>query len=580
MFSLCVAKTSSIAVIALAIGVISIPACADPSPDFSNGQKGPSRPIFPPHPHHPIHDLVVETDEGLVEGFKSKGITEFLGIPYAAAPVGDLRWRPTIAHAPWGGILKTTSFGPSCAQITTLGVFAGPPNNNEDCLYLNVFTPNLEPNGKKLPVIFWIYGGGNFDGESNDYDASKLAAQGHTVVVTINYRLGLLGFLGHPALDHEGHLFGNYGILDQQFALQWVKNNIERFGGDKNNVTVGGQSAGANDTSDHVLSPLSAGLFNRAIYQSGGGTPLIPLSVAESRGTAFATAAGCGSGSTPAVAQCLRNLPVGQVMTLSGTASGTASYFTNNGTIGDGQILPVSAIAAYQNGHFNHVPVMDGVVQDEGNFFIGITEYFSGPPRKAVTADDYTNYVTAVYSGFAGPGTSAPNFPAGTVEKVLAQYPLNSYPTPQLAQDAVETDPTACRQRKIEQILAPQTPVYAYEFRDRTAPFYFPQMPGFVPLAAHTIDIQYLFPLWHGGPDGIPHELNETQERLSDQLVGAWTNFARSGNPNAFGNYPWPRYEGKQGYMLAEKTPSLSTFTDAEFNAEHKCDFWESILLY
>ncbi len=174
----------------------------------------------------PPSDLggIVQTGEGLVQGFFTKGVKEFLGIPYAAPPVGDLRWRPPASHARWTEVLQTISFGSNCPQIETTP-FAGPSSDNEDCLFLNLFTPDLNGGGK-LPVIVWLHGGGNSAGESADYDGSKLAAQGHTVVVTLNYRLGLLGFMAHPALNAEDHLFANYGILGQQFALQWVKANI------------------------------------------------------------------------------------------------------------------------------------------------------------------------------------------------------------------------------------------------------------------------------------------------------------------------------------------------------------------
>jgi para-nitrobenzyl esterase len=194
---------------------------------------------------------------------------------YAAPPVGELRWRPPVAAQPWKGVRLAAQFGAACAQVTTLGVFAGPANDNEDCLTLNVFTPHVEASGK-LPVIVWIHGGGNMDGASRDYDASRLAALGKTVVVTINYRLGLLGWLANPALDAEGHPFANYVLLDQQLALKWVKANIAAFGGDPGNVTLGGQSAGSIDTEASVASPMAAGLFQRAIFESVvlGGTPL------------------------------------------------------------------------------------------------------------------------------------------------------------------------------------------------------------------------------------------------------------------------------------------------------------------
>ena len=166
----------------------------------------------------------VRTAEGPVHGVARNGMSAFLGIPYAAPPVGDLRWQPPKPHAPWTQTLNATKFGNTCPQITELGVFAGPVSITEDCLYLNVFTPRTNP-AKALPVLLWIHGGGLFDGESNDYDASALVKggpAGPTVVVTINYRLGLLGYFGHPAIDGEEHDFGNYGLMDQQEALRWV----------------------------------------------------------------------------------------------------------------------------------------------------------------------------------------------------------------------------------------------------------------------------------------------------------------------------------------------------------------------
>jgi para-nitrobenzyl esterase len=531
--------------------------------------------------------LKVETKEGPVKGFLVNGVAEFLGIPYAAPPVGELRWKPPVKHAPWTNVLQATAFGPTCAQITELGAFAGPANNNEDCLFLNVFTPNTDADAsEKLPVIVWIHGGGNVDGESNDYDASKLASQGHTVVVTINFRLGLLGFLAHPALDAEGHHFANYGILDQQFALKWVQQNIAEFGGDKNNVTLGGQSTGSNDTQTNVVSPLAAGLFQRAIFQSSHLEPA-PLAFAETIGTNFSVAAGCGSGATAAVAECLRNLTAAQILTLQGTASANGPFIVGAGAyIADGQIVPSAGIAgSVKSGQFNHMPIMSGSTEDEGNFDIGIEEFFSGPPRVPTTEADFTNFITATFTGPSGPGGSGPDYPAGTVNKVLAHYPLFAYPTPQLALDAVETSSNfaLCPQHALNKALATQVPVYAYQFADQTAPYYYPKMPGFVPLAAHTTDIQYLFPLYHGGPTGIPHQLNNQQEQLSDELVTAWTNFARTGNPNGQGNTPWPRYEiapGKTALLLSENIPVLSTITDAEYVAEHKCDFWDTILTF
>ncbi len=494
---------------------------------------------------------VVETKEGPVEGFIANGVTGFLGIPYAEPPVGNLRWQPPKDHAPWTNVRKATEFAPICALITTLGVFSGAPNNNEDCLYLNVFTPDLNPSAR-LPVIVWIHGGGNVDGETPGYDGSKLASQGKTVVVTMEYRLNLMGFLAHPALDNEGHLFGNYGILDQQAVLKWVERNIARFGGDKDNVTVGGQSAGAVDTGIHMLSPLATGLFHRGICQSFCPAFTLPTkAAAEATGVAFAEAAGCGSGTGPDVAQCLRNLTATRIEELAGTASTQGKFISGRGLV-DGQIIPDQPLTLFANGRFNHVPLMNGNTADETNFGLAI-------------------YVNTTYA--------PPAYPSATAAKVLAVYPLGAFKSPHLAWDRVGTDSGICNQRRLDKILAPQIPVYAYEFADKTAPFFFPDMPGMEALAYHTADIQYLFPLWHGGPLGIPHPLNRQQTMLSDQLVSAWANFARTGNPNGSGNNPWPRYTASADApaWLIQDLPGLSTLTDAQYAARRHCDFWDSV---
>ncbi len=518
-------------------------------------------------------DTKVDTTQGVVKGFLKNGIAEFLGVPYAKPPVGNLRWRPPVPHEPWTNVRDATKFANICLQVTTLGPFAGPANANEDCLYLNVYSPDVNaPKGEELPVIVWIHGGGNVDGGSNDYDGSKLATQGHTVVVTINYRLGLLGFMSHPAIDAEGHPFSNYGILDQQAALRWVRDNIGRFGGDKNNVTLGGQSAGSVDTESNVISPLAKGLFQRAIFQSVLLEPT-PLVTAETHGTALAVAAGCGSGTDAATAKCMRSLTAEQIFTLSGTASTEAPYETQ--ITQDGTVLPADKfVALIENGQFNHMPIMSGFVEDEQNFSLGITEYFSGPPRVPASVANYNTRIAAF-------GTNT-TYPPGTQAVAASLYPLSNYTTPQLALDAIGTDSTACAQRHTNQLLSSQVPVYAYEFDDETAPSYFPVMPGFQPLAYHTSDIQYLFPLWHGGPDGIEHPLNSLQEDLSDQLVTAWTNFAWTGNPNGQGNSPWPRFKDKENKpgVLIENIPNLSSITDAQLSTKHKCVFWDSISTY
>lgn len=509
----------------------------------------------------------VQTNQGPVQGIIKNGVAEFLGIPYAAPPVGNLRWRPPQPHQPWSQVLNATKFGPICLQTTTTP-YSGPANENEDCLYLNVFTPQINTGTtEKLPVIVFIHGGGNSEGESTGYDGSKLALQGRTVVVTMNYRLGLLGDMANPAIDAEGHPFGNYDILDQQFVLRWVKQNIRRFGGDPTNITLGGQSGGSADTEASVMSPLAAGLFQRAILESHVYEPT-PLSSAETQGTAFAVAAGCGTGASRAVSACLRALPASKIFALD-----SGPYHSE--IIGDGQIVPDASFRTLiQQGKFNQMPVMSGTVEDEETFSLAGTEYAENP-RHPFTATDYQNMVNSY-----GP----PSYPAGTPAKIEELYPLSAYPSPAMAMDAIGTDPWSCKQRGINSLLAHKVPVYAYEFDDRTAPSYYPPMPGLKLLAYHTGDIQYLFPLYHGSPIGIVHQLNKQQEQLSDEMVAAWTNFAWSGNPNGLGNKPWPVYKDRSlagsqtaPAILSENIPALSTFTDYQFSQAHQCNFWDSV---
>jgi len=512
---------------------------------------------------------VIRTAEGPVRGFTRNGVHEFLGIPYAAAPVGELRWMPPQPAKPWDRPLNATHFRNTCAQVTELGAFAGPSSVSEDCLYLNVFTAGAAGNHRELkPVLVWIHGGGNVDGESNDYDASKLATGGPsgtaTVVVTINYRLGIFGFFSNSIINAEGHPWGNYGILDQQAALRWVHANIAAFGGDPNRVTLGGQSAGARDTTANLLSPLSKGLFQRAILESYPEISWVTAAQMLARGDAFAAAAGCSD------ASCLRNLSTARILQLQGTPNANSPFAQQ--VFPDGTIVPVQPGVGWKTGRFHHMPIMAGLVHDEGNFGLSITEYFSGPPQVALTAEQYM---------------------ASNPANVLAQYPLTSYANdPQLAQDRVSTDPIACTTLQVGNLLAPQVPTYMYEFTYQSAPYYFPQMPNassttghFQPLAAHTIDIQFLFTGYHGGNLGVnldqvtgqPRELEGKEITLSDQLVAAWTSFAATGNPNSSDNSPWPRFTSAAPVFLSENIP-LSTLTAAEFSSNHHCAFWDTVL--
>src|SRR5262245_14696022 len=273
-----------------------------------------------------------------------KGGAVFKGIPFAAPPVGDLRWREPMPVQPWPGVRDATTFGAVCVQRPGASVLVGPAaaSSKEDCLYLNVWTPEW-PSRSPKAVMVWIPGGGNFAGagSSDIYDGDSLARHG-VVLVTLNYRLGSFGFFSHPALtrDSPNHASGNQGILDQIAALKWVKENIAKFGGDPDNVTVFGQSAGSIDIGALMASPLSKGLFRRAIGQSGGfiiyGDPST-LSQAEKRGEILAA---LWSAPADATANDLRRLSVADILRGDPDYIASSEFIPNLGITVDGYVLP------------------------------------------------------------------------------------------------------------------------------------------------------------------------------------------------------------------------------------------------
>lgn len=513
---------------------------------------------------------IIHIDDGAVQGRVNGNVVEYLGIPYAAPPVGELRWMPPKAPAAWSDTRDATAFGPACGQVNLLGVFAGPVNYNEDCLYLNVIKPASAPDDGNLPVLFWIHGGGFLDGAASDYDASKLANDGNIVVVTINYRLGPFGFFSHPALNNEGHLAINYGLLDQQFALKWVHDNIAEFGGNPDDITLSGQSAGGASVAFNIISPLSRDMVSKAIIQSSASyLTTIPLSVAEQKGIAFSKAANCGDGDDAATAACLRRLPAEDLLKLFEPEETFGPYWIT--PVADGKILPKGGADAFASGDFARIPIMNGSTEDEGSFFAAIPVYFSG---KAITNDDIEAYVNRTFGGDA--------YPAGTAHKVLDTYKEADFTTPQRRMVAIQSDVMVCRIQHGTHLLAGKVPLYAYEFRDRSAPPMFPELPEFEQLAYHTADLQYLFPGFHGGDKGERHDLSPSQQSLSDDLVKGWTNFVKTGNPNGEGETVWPAYTGKDDgrNILAQELTGMRAMEDDAFTQEHKCGFWSGILTY
>lgn len=486
---------------------------------------------------------VVATENGPVLGSAGATVRTFLAIPYAAPPVGELRWRPPQPATRWHGLRDATEPAPYCPQAPSP---YGRASTSEDCLYLNVVTPADANPASRYPVLFWIHGGALLVGGSAGYDPTRLASKS-VVVVTTNYRIGMLGFLAHPALTAESpaHASGDYGLMDQQAALAWVQRNIAHFGGDPDNVTIFGQSAGGLSVHSQLASPLAADLFARAIVESGAySLTQPPLAAAEAAGQAFATRAGCADQSLT----CLRGLPVSSLL-----AANTASTIVPDV---DGNVLTRSIGAAFATGQFNTVPVIEGSTHDEWRLFVASTEAATGTP---LTADRYEAAIAATL------GVSA-----ATAHALALVYPLSAYSSPSVALGALGTDAIfACNARRAVRSLAQYVPTYQYEFNDASAPMRFFSGISFPTGAYHASEIQYVFDT-PGSP--VPATLNADQSALADAIVTYWTDFAKTGDPNA-GTVPaWPIYDA-----AAEQFQSLelsAPVTRTGFALDHKCAVW------
>jgi para-nitrobenzyl esterase len=487
------------------------------------------------------NSLIAVTDKGFVRGTEVNDVRQFRGIPYAAPPTGDNRWRPPQPAARWQGIRDASEFAPHCAQ---LGGAFGLASDSEDCLFLNVFMPKLALQELPFaPVMVWIHGGALVTGLSDVYDPSPLVAKG-VVVVTINYRLGALGFLAHPAFAAESAqgAAGNYGLLDQQAALQWVQKNIRHFGGDPHNVTIFGESAGGLSVHTQLASPLADGLFDKAIVESGAYQPTQPsLTAAETSGSNFATAAGCADQS----ATCLRGLPVATILAkqTGGVEAPTV----------DGFFLKQSITDAFTSGNFNKVPVIEGSNHDEWRLFVAQTEAVTHVPLSAA------GYPGAV-ARLVGPTNAA---------ALLPQYPAANFNSPSEALGALGTDAIfACNARKLTSALAASTKVYQYEFNDPNAPVQFFTGISFPMGAYHASEIQYLF-----GSFGRPRPaMTDDQTKLSQTMVRYWTQFAWFSNPNTFVTPFWPRFDATK--LQDQALVPGTSFTDTNFTTDHKCSLF------
>jgi para-nitrobenzyl esterase len=479
-------------------------------------------------------------------GLTGVGVNQWLGIPYAAPPVGQLRWHSPEPHAAWSDPLQAVT--PGSAGPQTGGAS---PSTNEDCLFLNVTVPTGVGPGP-LPVLVYIHGGGFQSGDTSLYPEMQLATQGHVIVVGIQYRLGVLGFLADAAFGRHA---GDYGLEDQQAALRWVQRNIAAFGGDPNDTTVMGSSAGASSVCDQIVSRGAAGLFERAIsisseYNSllGAPTSLQPQDCkatlptegqADASGATFAASLGCSTD----VAACLRAVPV---PTLLATAGGTNSPIVNGTTL-DEQLL-----TSFAKGRVNQVSAILGVNRDED---------LTGT---ATTPAAYQSLIQTQYGAAAS--------------RILALYPLARFPSPFVASRTVAADSnTVCPALTRDQLLSHAIPVYAYEGDNADMP---------LTSTADITEPQGSYHDWEPGllfpgnlSMGITTNLDADQAVLASQLIDQFSAFARTGNPTTTGTPLWPQFTRRTGLLVMSLQPAGDSelTSAAAISFDHNCGFWDKL---
>lgn len=464
--------------------------------------------------------LTVKTDQGKIQGtlVNNGHARAFLGVPYAAPPVGNLRWRPPVPPAPWKGVRAATNFAPRCPQwpIWADYVFqdAGP---SEDCLYLDVYTPSAATGSSRLPVMVWIHGGGYAAGGSSEprYSNSPLVERG-VVLVNINYRLGVFGFLASEDLRREGGgAAGNYGLMDMIAALQWVHANIAPFGGDPGNVTIFGESAGSFAVSTLMAAPAAQGLFQKAIGESGAAfsnvLPADPVSVRAPRDQAWIESLG------------VQNLDEARMLSMDRLLDAAKE----KGVLGftpviDGKLLTRPIAATYASGNQAHVPLLAGWNRDER----------AGTLSKGMTAEKWKAFAAERFGAHAG--------------EFLAVYPATTDAEAVRSADNYTSDlfiAFGTWQWIEAQKKTGAAPVYRYHFELPATPS---AMHPEGRYAFHSDDLEYVFGTL-GTRSGAMWRPED--RKLSEQMMDYWTNFAKTGNPNGSGAPEWPRYD-KTGEVL------------------------------
>lgn len=493
---------------------------------------------------------LVETDKGKVEGTVVGSTRAFLGIPFAAPPTGDLRWKPPAPHEPWAETLAANKKGRRCAQM---GALSGTLDTatGEDCLFLNVWAPE-KPAASTLPVLVWIHGGAFTlgSGSDPDYDGQAFSEATGTVVVSINYRLGPLGFLALPELKAEDAAHpatGNYGFQDQRFALEWVKANIAAFGGDPGNVTIFGESAGGISTCLHMVSPTSKGLFHRAIIESGPCDSTVPEADATAQGATFVDNVGCAGETDPLA--CLRARPLEDVMNALPASNdflgGEVRWFP----IVDGLHIPDTPGDLFAAGSFEKVPVILGSNADEATLFFVLA-------NTQVPDDAAFEALAEMLVPGMGPD-------------IVAQYPSAEYGSSKAAAAAAVGDAAfVCPTRRQARVLAAASvPTYLYHFTYDPGATLLGELGAF-----HSAEIKFVL----GNPGQLlPGALEGEEIAMSGAIQGYWSRLADKGDPNGEGAVAWPEYkESSDENIVLDLTISKQAGL-----RKAQCDFWDGVVL-
>jgi para-nitrobenzyl esterase len=557
----------------------------------------------------------VVTDTGTFTAIPSpsdpSAVDVFFGIRYAAAPTGAARWMPPQPPTPPAGTVLADIPGPACPQAAS----TAPLPQAEDCLFLNVYMPATATPHSKLPVFLWIHGGALVTGSGAEYDPSVLVAENKIIVVTINYRLGALGWLVEPGLLAQTPSFfqnigdaGDYGLMDQQFAMQWVNRNIAGFGGDVKKVTIGGESAGGLSVSSNLASTTTAnGLYRGAIIESGAYMLHdVPLEVVYGAifGASFDAALGC---SQPDDAACLRAASVTNILTAQGEVFGANGISPDFAT----KILPLALRQAFPNGEFIRVPVLQGTNANEGRLFEPLFFPFASTLPNIEAAGGPANFDLSNPNTLCAEGSSTLavctypqevnlflgliGFPAAENTPALGafiadEYPLANFPDPYLPDDAPSSDEAlsqvftdlvfACNGSDSNIELSHYVPVFGYEFNDPSAP---PTVGygtvvkppndvfGFPTASEHAAELQFLFNF------GTP--LNSGEQQLASEMKTYWGNFVNSGDPN-FPRWvaPWLPFNFIKAVQDLRPGPKVPTPL-FNFRQEHFCRTWQPFLV-